>query len=130
MDENHVVVEDLEFHDTNGGQHALWNISPPNSRWVSCSFDEVHGDVEIGVDEWTDGALVVENTIYFVHQLYYSPSSSTGGDFSPTHPTHGSTIIMLTLLHVSGVFLVAHSYCPSDLGITTKSIFFSCSGPC
>ena len=70
MDENHVVVDDLEFHDTNGGQHALWNISPPNSRWVSCSFDEVHADVEIGVDEWTDGALVVENTIYFVHQLY------------------------------------------------------------
>ena len=88
MDENHVVVDDLEFHDTNGGQHALWNISPPNSRWVSCSFDEVHADVEIGVDEWTDGALVVENTIYFVHQLYVSLVATM--DRSSEPPAHAA----------------------------------------
>ena len=70
MDKKRVTVEDLEFHDTNGGQHALWNISPPKSRWVSCSFDKVNGDGDIDVDEWTDGALIIENTIYFVHQLY------------------------------------------------------------
>lgn len=69
MDYNLVAVEDLEFHDSNGGHHALWNISPPNSRWVSCSLDEVHSGGDIDVDEWTDGALIVGNTVYFVHQL-------------------------------------------------------------
>ena len=76
MDDNLVAVEDLEFHDSNGGHHALWNISPPNSRWVSCSLDEVHSGGDIDVDEWTDGALIVGTLLFLAINCVAYPENT------------------------------------------------------
>ncbi len=72
MEHSPVSIEDLAYHDPNAGENALWNINPPNSKWVSYNYEEIkrNGGRNLNVDEWVDGAIIVNNTIFFIHQLY------------------------------------------------------------
>ena len=72
MEHSPVSIEDLEYHDPNAGENALWNINPPNSKWISYNYEEIkrNGGRNLNVDEWVDGAIIVNNTIFFIHQLY------------------------------------------------------------
>jgi hypothetical protein len=72
MENSPVSIDDLEYYDPNAGETTLWNINPPNSKWVSYDYEEMKrkGGRDIDIDEWLDGALVIGNTIYFIHQLY------------------------------------------------------------
>ena len=41
MEHSPVSIEDLAYHDPNAGENALWNINPPNSKWVSYNYEEI-----------------------------------------------------------------------------------------